>query len=157
MRIPIAFAAVLLLAATAMAQSNAVDVKQAWARATPGKAETGAAYLTVEALAGDRLTSVSTPVAGKAELHAMTMEGNVMKMRPLSGVDLPAGHTVTLKPGATHIMLTGLKEPLRAGQSFPLTLHFEKAGDRQVTVAVEAVGASGPDPAAGAMPMPANR
>lgn len=158
MRIPLVFIAALLLAATATAQSNAVEVTQAWARATPGKAETGAAYLTLEAPAGDRLTSLSTPVAKAAELHTMTIEGGLMKMRPLSGVDLPAGQAVTLKPGGTHIMLMGLKEALRAGQSFPLTLHFEKAGDREVNVAVEAVGASGPNRAAGGgAPMPANR
>jgi len=78
----------------------------------------------------------------------MSMQGMVMKMRPISGVDIPAGHPVSLKPGGEHIMLMGLSQPLREGQSFPLTLDFEKAGPRTVTVTVERVGAKGPGPAA---------
>jgi copper(I)-binding protein len=142
------FAVGLLVCAGAAAQTNPVEVRDAWARATPGKAETGAAYLTILSPTADRLTSVSTPVAKQAELHTMTMEGSVMKMRPLAGVDLPAGQPVALKPGATHIMLMGLTRPLTAGQSFPLTLHFDKAGTQQVEVAVEAAGAMGPAKAA---------
>jgi periplasmic copper chaperone A len=151
------FLAVLLLNAAAAAQTGPIEVKNAWARATPGKVETGAAYLTIESAAPDRLTGVSTPVAGKAEVHEMTMQGGVMKMRPLGPVDLPAGHAVVLKPGGTHIMLTGLKQPLRVGESFPLTLDFERAGKREVTVTIEKAGAMGPEHAGGAgmaMPMP---
>jgi periplasmic copper chaperone A len=151
------FVAFLLLTGAAAAQTGQSEVKNAWARATPGKAETGAAYVTVESAAPDRLIGVSTPVAGKAELHEMTMQGGVMKMRPLGPVDLPAGHAVVLKPGGTHIMLTGLKQPLRVGESFPLILDFEKAGKREVTVTIEKAGAMGPEHAGGAgmaMPMP---
>jgi periplasmic copper chaperone A len=151
---PLAFAACLLVAGAAMAQTGQVELKDAWARATPGKAETGAAYLTIVSPATDRLVSVSTPVAKKAELHTMTTEGGVMKMRPLDGVDVPAGQPVTLKPGGAHIMLMGLNQPLQAGQSFPLTLSFEKAGQREVTVAVEKAGAMGPQGHAGGMQMP---
>ena len=136
---------ILLLAGAASAQTGSLEIKNAWARATPGRAETGAAYLTIEPPAGDRLTGVSTPVAGKAELHEMTMQGGVMKMRPLAAIDLPAGQTVDLKPGAIHIMLIGLKQPLQAGESFPLTLEFEKAGTREVNAAVGKAGAMGPD------------
>ena len=96
----------------------------------------------------DRLVSASTPVAKKAELHTMSMQGMVMKMRPISGLDIPAGQPVSLKPGGEHIMLMGLNQPLREGQSFPLTLDFEKAGPRTVTVTVEKAGAKGPAPAA---------
>jgi copper(I)-binding protein len=71
-----------------------------------------------------------------------------MKMRPISKVDIPAGQPVSLKPGGEHIMLMGLSQPLREGQSFPLTLDFEKAGPRTVTVTVAKVGAKGPGPAA---------
>jgi copper(I)-binding protein len=152
-------AAALMIAGTAAAQTVAVEVTDTWARATPGKAENGAAYLTLESPAADRLTGVSTPVAKKAELHTMTTEGGVMKMRPLAGVDLPAGQKVTLKPGAAHIMLLGLKEPLRPGQSFPLTLNFEKAGASEVTVTVEKAGAGIRMPMTQPMqmPMPAGR
>ena len=107
----LAFAASLLIAGAALAQTGRVEVKNAWARATPGKAENGAAYLTIVSPVADRLTAISTPEAKAAELHNMTTEGGVMKMRPLSAIDLPAGQQVTLKPGGTHIMLVGLKEP----------------------------------------------
>jgi copper(I)-binding protein len=132
-----ALAALLLIAGAAAAESGAVEVSDAWARATPAKAETGAAYLTLKAAAGDRLVGLSTPVADKAELHEMTMDGSVMKMRQLASLDLPAAKAVVLKPHGTHIMLIGLHQPLKNGQSFPLTLRFDKAGAREVTVAIE--------------------
>jgi periplasmic copper chaperone A len=140
----VAFAASLVVASAAMAQTSQLEVTNAWARATPGKAENGAAYLTIQSPTPDRLMSASSPVAKKAELHTMSMEGMVMKMRPLAGLDIPAGQPVTLKPGGEHIMLEGLNAPLRERQSFPLTLTFEKAGTRTVTVAVEKPGAAGP-------------
>jgi copper(I)-binding protein len=140
----VAFAASLVVASAALAQTSQLEVTNAWARATPGKAENGAAYLTIQSPTPDRLMSASSPVAKKAELHTMSMEGMVMKMRPLAGLDIPAGQPVTLKPGGEHIMLEGLNAPLRERQSFPLTLTFEKAGTRTVTVAVEKPGAAGP-------------
>ena len=140
----LAFAAGLVVASAALAQTSQLEVTNAWARATPGKAETGAAYLTIQSPTPDRLVSVSSPVAKKAELHTMSMEGMVMKMRPLAGLDIAAGQNVTLKPGGEHIMLEGLNAPLREGKSFPLTLTFEKAGTRTVTVAIEKPGAAGP-------------
>jgi copper(I)-binding protein len=160
----VVFAVCLLIASTAAAQQGTVAVTDAWARATPGKAENGAAYLTLASPLADRLTGLSTPVAGKAELHTMTMEGEVMRMRPLAGIDLPAGQKVALKPGGTHVMLIGLKQQLRPGQSFPLTLHFMKAGTEEITVVVEKAGATaksgaiGPESHPGPgmqMPMPA--
>jgi copper(I)-binding protein len=140
----LAFATGLLVASAAMAQTNQLEVNNAWARATPGKAENGAAYVTIASPTSDRLVSVSTPVAKKAELHTMEMKGMVMEMRPVAGVDIPAGQPVSLKPGGEHIMLLGLNQPLREGQTFPLTLNFEKAGSRAVTVTVEKAGAAGP-------------
>jgi hypothetical protein len=144
----LAFAASLVVAGAALAQPTQLEVDHAWARATPGKADNGAAYVTITSPTADRLVSASTPVAKKAELHTMSMQGMVMKMRPISGVDIPAGQPVSLKPGGEHIMLMGLNEPLREGQSFPLALDFEKAGPRTVTVTVEKAGANGPAPAA---------
>ena len=144
----LAFAAGLAVASAALAQPTQLEVDNAWAGATPGKAENGAAYVTITSPTADRLVSASTPVAKKAELHTMSMQGMVMKMRPISGVDIPAGQAVSLKPGGEHIMLMGLNQPLREGQSFPLTLDFEKAGPRTVTVTVEKAGAKGPTPAA---------
>jgi copper(I)-binding protein len=107
-------------------------------RATPGHAENGVAYLTIVSPTADRLTAVSSPVAKKAELHTMSMGGGVMKMRPLTAIDIPAGQAVTLNPGGMHIMLLGLTQPLHQGQSFPLTLSFDHAGPREVTVLIEA-------------------
>ncbi|MBV9863082.1 MAG: copper chaperone PCu(A)C [Alphaproteobacteria bacterium] len=139
-----ALAAMLLIAGAARAQTGQLEVKDAWARATPGNSANGAAYVTIVSPVPDRLTGVTTPVAQKAGLHEMSMAGGVMKMRPLDGLDLPAGQPMTLKPGGTHIMLESLKQPLRDGQSFPLTLTFDKAGTREITVAVEKAGAMGP-------------
>ena len=143
-----ALAAGLVVATAALAQTSQLEVNSAWARATPGKAENGAAYVTIASPTPDRLVSVSTPVANKAELHTMEMKGMVMEMRPVAGVDIPAGQPVSLKPGGEHIMLLGLNQPLREGQTFPLTLNFEKAGPRAVTVTVEKPGAAGPTAAA---------
>jgi copper(I)-binding protein len=143
----LALAAGLVIASTALAQPAQLEVNNAWARATAGKADTGVAYVAIQSPTADRLVSLSTPAAKKAELHTMLMQGMVMKMRPLSGLDIPAGQPVTLKPGGDHIMLMGLNQALRPGETFPLTLDFEKAGARTVTVTVEKAGATGPGPA----------
>jgi hypothetical protein len=127
-----------------MAQTGALEVNHAWARATPGNSNIGAAYLTIQSPTPDRLVAASTPVAKEAQLHTMTMSGMVMKMRPLAALNIPAGQPISLAPGGVHVMLIGLKSPLKAGHSFPLTLTFDKAGKRTVDIAVEPVGASGP-------------
>jgi hypothetical protein len=148
------FVACLLIANGAVGQTGQLEIKTPWARATPGHAENGAAYLTIVSPTADRLTAVSSPVAKKAELHTMSMEGGIMRMRPLVAIDIPAGQAVTLSPGGMHVMLLGLAQPLREGQSFPLTLSFEHAGPRQVTVAIEKAGAMGPGgQATGSPPM----
>ncbi|MBV9201889.1 MAG: copper chaperone PCu(A)C [Alphaproteobacteria bacterium] len=139
-----AFVAGLAAASAALAQPAQLEVNNAWARATPGKSETGAAYVTIQSPTADRLVSASSPVAKKAELHTMSMQGMVMKMRPIAGLDIPPGQPVSLKPGGEHIMLMGLNQALHEGQSFPLTLDFEKAGPRTVTVTVEKAGSNGP-------------
>ncbi len=131
-------------APTVSAQGTGLQVENAWARATPGKSDIGVAYATIRSPVGDRLVAASTPVANKAELHTMTMTNGVMKMRPVAAIDIPAGKPVSLAPGGLHIMLMGLKEPLKAGEKFPLTLDFAKAGKRTVDVAVDKVGAAGP-------------
>jgi periplasmic copper chaperone A len=139
----ICFVTCLLITNGAMGQTGQLEIKTPWARATFGHAENGAAYLTIVSPTTDRLTAASSPVAKKVELHTMSMEGAVMRMRPLAAIDIPAGQTVTLSPGGMH-MLLGLTQPLREGQSFPLTLSFDHAGPRQVTVAIEKAGAMGP-------------
>jgi len=144
----LALTAGLLVATVAIAQPAQLEVDGAWARATPGKSDNGAAYLTIQSPTADRLVSVSSPVAKKAELHTMSMEGAVMKMRPVGGIDIPPGQPVALKPGGEHVMLMSLDHPLREGENFPLTLDFQKAGQRTVTVKVEKTGATGPESAA---------
>lgn len=135
-----------VFAASAISSARQLEVDNAWARATPGKSATGAAYVTIQSPTADKLVAVSSPVAKKAELHTMSMSGMVMKMRPIASIDIPPGQAVTLQPGGLHIMLVGLAKPLQTGQSFPLTLTFEKAGSRTVNVAVEKIGAMGPTP-----------
>jgi periplasmic copper chaperone A len=140
-------AAALVLPLAAFHANAAEDgprIEHAWARATPGAAKVGAAYLTVRAPAADKLVGATSPVAGRVEFHTHADENGVMTMREVAGgVDLPAGRTVELNPGGVHLMLLDLKRPLKEGESFPLTLAFEKAGKREVTVQVEKVGAMG--------------
>ena len=149
----LALAAALFVAtASASAQTGSVSVISPWARATPAGAAAAAIYLTLEAHTADKLVSVSTPAAKQAELHTMSMEGGVMKMRALpNGIDLPAGEKVTLKPGGMHIMLTGLTGPLKEGENVPLTLNFAKSAAQQVSVPVQKVGAMEPAGSGGAM------
>src|SRR4051794_40473988 len=96
------------------AQTGGVEIKDAWARATPGGADNGAAYLTLVSPPGDRLTGVTSPAAEKAQLHEMTNDHGVMQMREVAALDLPPGKPVTLKPGGLHIMMLGLKHSLQA-------------------------------------------
>jgi periplasmic copper chaperone A len=133
------------LVAHAQDTATTIDVSHAWARAMPAGAKTGAAYLTIKnsGKEGDRLVGVSSPVAGMAQLHTEINDNGVMKMRPLSGIDLKPGSTTVLKPGGMHIMLMDLKQPLKQGQSFPLTLDFAKSGKKEVQVSVAKPGAPG--------------
>ena len=118
-------------------------VTEAWARATPPGAQTGAAYVTLTntGAADDQLLSAATPVAGVAQIHTTLTENGVTKMRPLASLDVKPGAPVMFKPGGMHIMLMQLKQPLKAGQTFPLTLTFAKAGKVEITVKVQKVGA----------------
>ncbi len=124
-----------------LAAEEDIIVHDAWARASAGAATTGAAYLTL--LGGDQsdtLTGVSTPVAATAEVHETINDQGVMKMRPVAEVPIPAHEVVTFAPGGFHIMLTGLKKPLAAGQSFMLTLRFAHRAPLPVDVQVRAMG-----------------
>jgi copper(I)-binding protein len=97
----------------------------------------------------DRLVGGSTPVAGRFEIHEMSMDKGVMKMRPLpSGLEVKPGETIELKPSSSHIMMMDLKEPIQRGKPFKASLMFEKAGQVDVDFAVEAVGATSSGPSA---------
>lgn len=121
-------------------------VSDAWARSTPGMAKTGAVYLTIanHGASADRLVAAATPAAGKAELHTHSMDGNVMRMRPIAAVEVSPGEPSVMRPGGTHVMLTGLARPLAEGEVFPMTLSFEKAGTVEVRVRVMKIGSMGP-------------
>lgn len=132
--------AFLLVAAKGALASDLMIVNmQAPASLTPN-AGSGAIYLTIEnhGAEPDRLVGMVTPSASMAMLHEMKIEGDVMKMRALTSLDVPAGATVELKPGASHIMLMGMKAPLKAGNSIQLELTFEKSGVLKVDVPVVA-------------------
>lgn len=133
----------LVLMAPAFAQAPPVAVTGAWSRATPPGAEVGAVYLTLDSPAGDRLVSASSPAAARAQVHEMTMDGTVMRMREFpAGLPLPAHQAVTLSPGGLHIMLVGLKAPLKQGDTVALHLVFQSAPAIDVMVPVAALGAS---------------
>jgi len=137
------FLSVLLLPLiVAAGDAPQFQVEHPWARASAGAAKTGAAYLTItDQGAPDRLTGASTPVADTAELHESMSDMGMMKMRPVPGLSVAPGKPAKLAPGGYHIMLMGLKAPLKQGDSFPLTLRFEHAAPMTVTVNVEAIGA----------------
>ena len=140
--------AMLLAAGTLHAHgthAGNIHVEQAQARATVGNQANGAAFITIEnqGAAEDALVSAAAPVAGKVEIHSMTMDGDVMKMRAVERIDLKAGEKIEMKPGqGYHIMLMGLKKPLKAGNSFPMQLRFRKAGKVQITVKVMETGSA---------------
>jgi copper(I)-binding protein len=119
----------LVMAPASMAQpsSPAVVVDGAWARASvPGQKGTGA-FMKLTAKESMALVAAASPAAGVAEVHEMKMEGDVMKMRAVQSLDLPAGKTVELKPGGYHVMLMDLKAPLMKGSMVPITLTFKDA------------------------------
>ena len=133
------------LATHAAAQPAGVSAEQPWARATAPRQTVGGVYVTLTSPVDDRLLSASSPVAGHAEVHEMTMEGNVMRMRELTGgLKLPAGQAVALAPGGLHVMLVDLKQPLAVGQVIPVQLRFEHAPPVDLQVRVAPVGAQAP-------------
>ena len=120
---------------------GAITIGHPYARATAAGQPTGGGFLKFSnAGPADKLLSVSADVSKSVELHEMKMEGDVMKMRQVDGVELAAGKTVEFKPGGYHVMFVGLKAPLKAGEKFPAKLKFEKAGEVEVTFNVEAAG-----------------
>jgi len=128
-------AALLSLAATAHAD---VTVKDPWVRATVMQQKATGLFVQLTSSTDARLISAATPVAGVAEIHEMAMEGNVMKMRAVPGVDLPAGKAVDLKPGGYHVMLMDLKRPLKEGDNVEVTLTIEGKDQKRETLVVKA-------------------
>lgn len=134
-----------LLACTAAVAQTAVRVDEPWIRGTvPGQASTGA-FMRLTPSAHARLVAARSPVAGVVEIHEMAMDGEVMKMRQIPGLDLAGGRTMDLKPGGYHVMLMSLRQTLAGGQKVPLTLVFEdergKRFEQEIVVPVTALGA----------------
>ncbi len=136
-------AAALCVAAPAFAhdyEAGDLKIEHPWSRATPPTARVGAGYLGIVNLGAtpDRLIGASSSAAGRIEIHEMRMDGNVMRMRVLpSGLPLPAGKAVALRPGGIHLMLIDLRGPLKQGSAVPVTLIFERAGQIDVEFSVE--------------------
>lgn len=124
-----------------------LTVEAPWLRATPGGAQVAGGYvrITNRGTAPDRLVGATMALAQRGEVHEMTNENGVMKMRPVDGIAIAPGASVELKPGGYHLMFLGLKEGLKQGQSVKGSLVFEKAGAAEVTFEVGAIGARGPD------------
>ncbi|MBX9700841.1 MAG: copper chaperone PCu(A)C [Acetobacteraceae bacterium] len=129
------------------AETRAGDlvIAQAWSRAAAQGGQ-GAGYLRISngGTQPDRLLAASSPAAGRMELHSMIRDGEVMRMREAAAIDIPAGGTVELRPGGLHLMFVGLTQPLRQGETVPVTLRFERAGEVTLPFAIQAAGARGP-------------
>ena len=141
----VGFFSLLLIASTQAQAVKAGDlvIEHAHARATKGNMPNSASFLQIvnKGKTDDALLSASAAIAERVELHTMSMEGDVMKMRTVDSVDLKAENTISMKPGqGPHVMLLGLKKPLNAGDKFPMTLNFRKAGAVEVSVEVMDIG-----------------
>lgn len=125
----------------ALAQTT---VQNAWVRGTVPQQQSTGAFFQITSAQGGKLISAASPVAATVEIHEMKMVDNVMKMAAVPGLDLPAGQTVELKPGGYHVMMMGLKQPLKGGDSVPLTLTVQgkdgKAEVMELSVPVRALG-----------------
>jgi periplasmic copper chaperone A len=126
------------LAGPSLADDSAIVASDAWTRPTLKGTRTGAVYVMLanRSAAVDHLVGVSTPAAERAEVHEDVTANGVMSMKPVPDLALPAGTSIAIEPGRYHIMLVGLKAPLSAGETFPLTLSFATAARLEVTVAV---------------------
>ena len=128
----------------ALAQTKGdLQIEKPWARATVPGAAVGGGYLVIRnrSPVADRLVGVTSPVSARVEMHEMAMDKDVMRMREVKGVDVPAKGSVQFKPGGYHLMFMELKAQLKQGEKVPVTLRFEKAGEVKADFAVEAMGA----------------
>ncbi len=139
-------------AAAADYDVGSMHISQPWARATPKGADDGAGYMTItnKGTTPDRISCVSDDASSQCVIHSMTVEGGIMRMRPVEGgLEIKPGATVTLKPGGYHIMFVDLKHPLERGKSVEAELKFDHAGTVKVEYPIAAIGAPAPGAAAG--------
>lgn len=130
-------ASLLTLASTAALAQTQVEVKDAWVRATVQQQKTTGAFMQLNAKQDARLVEVRAPIASTVEIHQMSMENNVMRMRAVAGIDLPAGKSVELKPGGYHIMLINLKQQIKDGDLVPVTLVVEGKDKKRQTIELQ--------------------
>lgn len=133
---PIAFG--LLTAALASQVFAQVTIDDAWVRATVPQQKVTGAFMRLTSARDARLVAAYSPLAGRVEIHEMTMDKDVMKMRPIAGLELPAGKSVELKPGGFHVMLFDLTRPAREGESVPLSLVVEGRDGKRETIGIAA-------------------
>jgi copper(I)-binding protein len=129
-----------------------IQITAPWARATPKRASSGAAYMTITntGKTPDKVSCVSSDASAECQIHTMTMDNGVMQMRPVEGgLEIKPGETVTLKPGGFHMMLVSLKHPLEQGGTVKATLKFDTAGTVDVEYPIAAIGAAAPGVPAG--------
>ena len=131
------FATVAVLASAAAHAQVTVD--KPWVRTTVAQQTTTGAFMTITSAQGGKLVSASSPIAASVEVHEMKMEGDVMKMRPVDALPLPAGKPVDLKSGSYHVMMMGLKAPVKAGDVVPIKLVVEDTKGKRETVDVKAL------------------
>ena len=130
--------ALCLLAAAAQGAAAQTTVKDAWVRGTVEPQRATGAFMKITSAQGGKLVAVESPVAGVVEVHAMSMQGDVMSMHAVPDLALPPGRTVDLKPGGYHVMMMGLKQALKAGDVVPLTLVIEGKDGKRETIEVKA-------------------
>lgn len=135
-----------LLVLAACGQPAEVEIDNAWTRDTVGRTGSAAVFMTITSPSRDRLVAASTPAARKTDLMTMEAEGGAMAMTYLDAIDIPAGEPVNLDPSGLHVWLADLHQPLEAGQTFPLVLEFEQAGQRRVIVSIIEPAAAAPMP-----------
>jgi periplasmic copper chaperone A len=138
-------AIIIAFSGTVLAQNaliGPIKIEHAYTRATMPGQQVAGGFMKIENKSGpaDQLVSVSSPIAGEVQLHEMSMEGNVMKMRQVQGISVPAGGAVELKPGGLHIMFINIKAPLTAGETVPVKLKFAKAGEVELKMPVNVMG-----------------
>lgn len=131
-------ATTLLASVAAQAQPPVVKVDDPWVRATVAPQKSTGAFMQLTAAKSLKVVSASSPVAAAVEIHEMKMADGVMKMRAVDALPLPAGQAVALKPGSYHVMLMGLKGPIKAGETVPLTLTVEGEDKQRTTVEIKA-------------------
>jgi copper(I)-binding protein len=124
--------------------NDGISISDEWVRATPSL-EVGAAYMTLQSPHNTALVQVESPAADKVEIHSMTMDEGVMRMRMMDALPLPAGETVKLEPGGFHLMLFGLKQPLEAGTQVEFTLHFKDNAGEATTMKISSPVKAGSD------------